>query len=64
MSVQTGLCQSWLETSKTNFLMSWLTLFPQVYRDLALLEEKYEEVASDDVMSMAVKPNKVLNSVR
>ena len=36
----------------------------QVYRDLSLLEEKYEEVASDDVMSMAVKPSRILTSVR
>ncbi|XP_045209815.2 ubiquitin carboxyl-terminal hydrolase 1-like [Mercenaria mercenaria] len=36
----------------------------KVYRDLSALEEKYDEVASDDVMSMAVKPNKILQAIR
>lgn len=35
-----------------------------MYRDLSILEEKYDEVASDDVMSMAVKPSKVLQAIR
>ena len=36
----------------------------QVFRDQATLEDKYEEVASDDVMSMAVRPSRLLMSVR
>ena len=36
----------------------------KVYRDQSSLEDKYEEVASDDVMSMAVRPNKLLSSIR
>ncbi|XP_060572800.1 ubiquitin carboxyl-terminal hydrolase 1-like isoform X2 [Ruditapes philippinarum] len=36
----------------------------KVYRDLSTLEDKYDEVASDDVMSMAVKPNKILSAIR
>ncbi|KAH3692685.1 ubiquitin carboxyl-terminal hydrolase 1-like [Dreissena polymorpha] len=36
----------------------------RMYRDQSALEDKYEEVASDDVMSMAVRPVKVLSIIR
>ncbi|KAL4228527.1 universal stress protein [Mactra antiquata] len=36
----------------------------KIYRNLTLLEKKYDDVATDDVMSMAAKPNKVLAAVR
>ena len=39
-------------------------MYFQVYRDLTLLEERYEDIATDDVMSMAAKSRKILQAVR